>query len=168
MTLQQEVLGLTNLSCLCCYARRQASYPYRLLALSLPSVSSSSTLSTITLALRLPSILSFDSLLSSPAVASTTTPLLSLVKIYQTGTLASFRQWVSANASVVSEHQLDERVLEKKMRVLALVGLCASKEDGEVSYQEIADALEVDEKDVEVWVIDGSPPPPTSPSHSLL
>lgn len=86
--------------------------------------------------------------------------MLSLVQIYQTGTLASFRQWVSANASVVSEHQLDERVLEKKMRVLALVGLCASKEDGEVSYQEIADALEVDEKDVEVWVIDGSRPPP--------
>lgn len=137
-------------------ARRNASYPYRLLLLSLPTASSSSIISTLTLALRLPQILSFDSLLASPALASPpaeASALLALVKVFQTGTLADFRAWAASNGSAAQG--LDLQALEKKVRLLTLVGLCAKQEQDAVSYAVIAAALEVDEKDVEVWVIDG-------------
>lgn len=132
----------------------EASYPYRLLHLSLPAAAESASASTATvkLALRLPSVLSFDSLLASPALSSAPEPLLSLVRVLQTGSLSDYRQWASSNASTLAE--LDGAALEKKVRLLTLVGLCASQEQTAVSYAEIAKALEVDEAEVEVWVID--------------
>lgn len=53
-------------------------------------------------------------------------------------------------------------VLAKKLRLLALITLCAKSESREISYATVADALKVDIKQVESWVIDGEfrPPPP--------
>ena len=50
---------------------------------------------------------------------------------------------------------LNKDLLTKKIRCLTLATLCSSSSKNEVSYAEIAAAIEVDEKDVEVWVIDG-------------
>jgi translation initiation factor 3 subunit M len=139
-----------------CAPSREASYPYRLLHLSLPAAAESASASTATvkLALRLPSVLSFDSLLASPALSSAPEPLLALVRVLQTGSLADYRQWSAANAGTLAE--LDGAALEKKVRLLTLVGLCASMEQSAVPYAEIAKALEVEESEVEVWVIDGA------------
>lgn len=62
--------------------------------------------------------------------------------------------WLKSHPSdTLSGLGLDEQDLTRKIRCLTLATLCAGK--AEVSYKEIAEKLEVDEKDVEVWVIDG-------------
>jgi hypothetical protein len=60
--------------------------------------------------------------------------------------------------------------LTKKIRYLTLATLCSTSTSGsgEVSYKEIAQALEVDEKDVEVWVIDSAFPCSSTPSFPFL
>lgn len=43
----------------------------------------------------------------------------------------------------------------KKMRVLSLATLASNNIQGDVPYYLIAKTLEIDEDDVEMWIIDG-------------
>ncbi|KAL7413204.1 hypothetical protein BDY24DRAFT_390880 [Mrakia frigida] len=144
-----------------------ASYPYHTLHLSLlPTTTppSASTLQSIThalsLALRLPSLFNFDGLLSIPSVQALkgtgSSKVVDLVEgVFTKGGLKEWSQWVEKEGEgSLKELGLDKDLLTKKIRCLTLATLCSSSESNEVSYAEIAAALEVDEKDVEVWVID--------------
>lgn len=80
-------------------------------------------------------------------------PLYRLLQIMARETYAEFLTFAaeSASKSFMKEHDLPHDALSNKMRLLTLVSLGhASKE---LSYQEIATALQVSVKDVEVWVM---------------
>jgi len=50
---------------------------------------------------------------------------------------------------------LSSAALDKKIRLLDLASLCARSSSAEVPYKEIASTLQIDESEVEIWVIDG-------------
>lgn len=43
----------------------------------------------------------------------------------------------------------------RKLRLIALVALCAKSETRQLEYAPIAKALAIEESEVETWVIDG-------------
>ena len=57
--------------------------------------------------------------------------------------------------SYVSRSGLDPSHLERKMRLLTLADLAFARIGQNISYEEIARALQVDEREVERWGIDG-------------
>lgn len=128
-----------------------------------PSASASKLASQlIALSLALPQMYDFASLASIPAVASPSTPALaSLLSIFQSGDVASFEEFAKQNQSVLSEHNLDSAFLGNKLRLLALAELCSHKVGENVTYDEIASSLRLqqnaqdDGEEVESWVIDG-------------
>lgn len=105
----------------------------------------------------------FASLSALPAVASPSTPALStLLTIFQSGDVAAFDAFASSNAAVLEEYALDQSVLKKKLKLLALAELCSGRVGDNVSYAEMAKTLNLvaegkgdDGEEVEIWVIDG-------------
>ncbi|WFD42884.1 hypothetical protein MPSI1_001534 [Malassezia psittaci] len=81
-------------------------------------------------------------------------PIFLLLKVFVAGTHADFAQWKSQNQSVLDRVSLDADALSRKMRLLDLASLCARSVSSEVSYAEIAQVLDVDQEEVEAWVID--------------
>jgi len=75
-----------------------------------------------------------------------------LFSVFQQADLKAYQQWVGANASVVTELGLDTEDLLRKVRLLRLALVCA--ENAVVNYSTVADALAVEEDDVEMWIID--------------
>jgi translation initiation factor 3 subunit M len=51
---------------------------------------------------------------------------------------------------------LDADEIIRKLRLLALTSLAAKSSTKEISYQEAAQALKLEEVDVEIYVIDGT------------
>ncbi|KAG8883449.1 hypothetical protein FRB97_006577 [Tulasnella sp. 331] len=136
------------------------SYEYlQLYTKSLPLSSheaTSAALNTIALALRLPSILDFDSVFHLESIQSIKHhPLLSLVRTLVSGNFKDFKSWMSSHGDVLGHFKLEKAALEHKMRLLALAGLGTHHVGSLVPYATIASALHIDVKDVETWVIDG-------------
>ncbi|KAG8993033.1 hypothetical protein FRB94_011090 [Tulasnella sp. JGI-2019a] len=136
------------------------SYEYlQMCTKSLPSSSSEATpatLDTIALALRLPSVFDFDSVLRLDSIKTVKDhPLLSLVRTLLGGSFTDFEKWMSSNDSVLGQFKLDKIALERKMRLLTLAGLGTQSVGSMIPYSNIASALHIDVKDVETWVIDG-------------
>lgn len=116
-------------------------------------------------ALKLPKVFDFDSLLrlsvvqglqqSSPAV-------LELVKILVQGSLSDYNSWASSGSAELNRLGVEAAVVERKVRLLELAALCSKAVEGattqgagaEVSYQAISQAIQVNDSEVESWVID--------------
>lgn len=116
-------------------------------------------------ALKLPKVFDFDSLLrlsvvqglqqSSPAV-------LELVKILVQGSLSDYNSWASSGSAELNRLGVEATIVERKVRLLELAALCSKAVEGattqgagaEVSYQAISQAIQVNDSEVESWVID--------------
>ncbi|SPO21513.1 related to eIF3m -translation initiation factor 3 subunit M [Ustilago trichophora] len=141
----------------------QTSKAYQFLLLHLRYISSnpgsSSTKDaaerTVAAALRLPKLYEFEDLLHIKAVLDLNpSPVFDLLKIFVGGSTADFNKFLSTNPNELSRLGLDQQQLLHKIRLLDLADLCALSVSSDVAYTSIAKTLEVDEDQVEVWVID--------------
>ncbi|KAJ3320840.1 hypothetical protein HDU76_000220 [Blyttiomyces sp. JEL0837] len=84
-----------------------------------------------------------------------------LFRLQAVQNLKSFREFVKANAGfiekegIVKTKEEIEKVLVRKMRLLTLASVAGQYVDGEMGYGVVAEALEIPESEVEIWVIDG-------------
>ncbi|KAF9112883.1 hypothetical protein BGX27_002640 [Mortierella sp. AM989] len=107
--------------------------------------------------ITLPEVLNFENLLKIDAVQHLKSEkIYGLLSIFMNGNIQDYRTFVakSENTDVVKELRLNEEETLRKIRLLSLASLGSENLSRDLSYQEIAKALEVDENDVELWVID--------------
>ncbi|KAF9006663.1 hypothetical protein BDQ17DRAFT_1324641 [Cyathus striatus] len=136
------------------------SLPMRMqqLAKSLPASSSeakSAAVDLIATALRLPNIFDFDPLFKLDAIiAVKDNELFSLLQIFLNSELPEFRAWIQSHPTVAEKYNLDVTQLERKIRLLTLASLGFKHVGLNLSYTDIAEALQVEPSDVEKWVID--------------
>merc|ERR1711881_473261 len=78
-----------------------------------------------------------------------------LLEIFTSDNLDSFKDFKEEHDGWLEKQELDEAVLDRKMRLLTLASLAAHENQKRtLSYTQIAKALKVPEDEVEMWVID--------------
>jgi len=98
----------------------------------------------------------FDRLLDIPAVKDIETSnkqLFDLFTIFVSGNLETFRKFVEKHPDVIQANGLDLEASTTKIRFLSLASLAANSQ--EVSYSTVAQTLQVNESEVEDWIIAG-------------
>jgi len=76
-----------------------------------------------------------------------------LLNVFAAGNLDDFVKYRGSNKSVITDLGLDADQCEKNMRLLTLASLAATNES--VTYDAIAEKLQIERQAVEEWVIDG-------------
>ncbi len=79
--------------------------------------------------------------------------LYNLLKIFAGGDFEDFLKFEKENPGVLEQLSLDTAKCTENMRLLSLASLCAEAEV--ISYKEIADGLQVEDSQVEKWIIKG-------------
>jgi len=107
-------------------------------------------------AIRLPDLYQFDALLDVTAVKLLEkdpkhAKLYQLLTIFVGENLEAYKSFSSANPGYVKQLGLDEEELIKKIKYLSLVSLASLNH--EISYSTIAKTLQINESEVELWVI---------------
>ncbi|CAL9230401.1 unnamed protein product [Arabidopsis halleri] len=105
---------------------------------------------------KAPSIFQCD-LLDMPAVAQlekdpNNAPVYQLLKIFFTQRLDAYMEFQNANSGFLQTYGLVEEDCVAKMRLLSLVDL-ASDESGKILYASIKNTLQVNDEEVELWVV---------------
>lgn len=110
---------------------------------------------TVLEAIKLPSHYQFDSLLDFPLVkqleGSPHGKIFQLLKIFVGENLDSFRTFHAENADYLKSQGLKEEECTLKMRLLSLASLGVANQ--EVPYSLIAKTLQIEETEVEYWII---------------
>lgn len=75
----------------------------------------------------------------------------SLLSIFQQGKLEDFQSFIKTNPSACSDYNISEEEAIRHMRLLSLCSLATEHE--EIPYDAIAATLQVDQSEVEGWVI---------------
>jgi translation initiation factor 3 subunit M len=101
--------------------------------------------------------------------------LFSLLRVFLSGGLEDYKKWESDHSGSIEEYGdcphcrgsqglilifhplsgLDKAQLERKIRLLTLASLGFQNIGKDVPYATLASALQVDQSEVEKWVIDG-------------
>uniref|UniRef100_A0A1J3D3E2 Eukaryotic translation initiation factor 3 subunit M n=1 Tax=Noccaea caerulescens TaxID=107243 RepID=A0A1J3D3E2_NOCCA len=79
-------------------------------------------------------------------------PVYQLLKIFLTQRLNAYTEFQSANSGFLETYGLVDEDCVTKMRLLSLVDL-ASGESGKIPYASIKDTLQVNEEEVELWIV---------------
>jgi translation initiation factor 3 subunit M len=105
--------------------------------------------------IALPEVLNFENLLKIEAIQNLKAEkVYELLSVFMSGNVQDYRGLVAKNGSLVKELGLEEEETLRKIRLLSLASLGSENLTRQLSYQEIAKALEVEESEVELWVID--------------
>ncbi|KAG0088744.1 hypothetical protein BGZ92_005783 [Podila epicladia] len=105
--------------------------------------------------ISLPEVLNFENLLKVDAVQGLKSEkAYELLSVFMSGNVQDYRTLLAKHAGLIKELGLDEEETLRKIRLLSLASLGSENLARELSYQEIAKALEVSEGEVELWVID--------------
>lgn len=105
--------------------------------------------------ISLPEVLNFENLLKIDAVQGLKSEkAYELLSVFMSGNVQDYRTLVGKHAGLIKELGLNEEDTLRKIRLLSLASLGSENLARELSYQEIAKALEVSEQEVELWVID--------------
>ncbi|GJJ72594.1 translation initiation factor 3 subunit M [Entomortierella parvispora] len=105
--------------------------------------------------IALPNVLNFENLLKVDAIQNLKSEkVYELLSVFMSGNVQDYRGLVAKDAGLVKGLGLDEEETLRKIRLLSLASLGSENLTRELSYQEIAKALEVEESEVELWVID--------------
>jgi len=107
-------------------------------------------------AIKTPDLYQFDGLLDVSAIKQLEKDakharLHQLLSIFASESLDSFRAFTNSNAGYLQQLGLDETQCTHKMKLLSLATLAAA--NSEISYASIAKALQINENEVEGWVI---------------
>lgn len=108
----------------------------------------------VTQSIALPFVFQYQSLVNSPAaaaVAKTNPDLVRLAKILINGSFKDFVAFSKASPGVFTG-PISMEAIATKMRILSIVSLANSSTN--ISYQKIADEIEVPLEDAETWVLD--------------
>ncbi|KIY70926.1 PCI-domain-containing protein [Cylindrobasidium torrendii FP15055 ss-10] len=132
------------------------AYNYQLAYVrSLPASSTDAAIDLIASALRLPDLFDFDPLYKIDAVVSAKdNELFALLQVFLSGGLDDYLAWVKAHEATLAKFNLEAAALERKIRLLTLSSLASEKIGQNVSFAQIAEALQIDIAEVEKWVID--------------
>jgi translation initiation factor 3 subunit M len=141
------------------------SYDYLLKAIrTIPADETSSaeatklSLQALKAALLDPSHFDFEDLATLDAIQAlknSDATAFELLEIFTSDNLDSFNDFKTEHDGWLSKQELDESVLDRKMRLLTLASLAAHENQKRtLSYTQIAKALQVPEDEVEMWVID--------------
>jgi translation initiation factor 3 subunit M len=109
-------------------------------------------------AIELPEVTNFEDLFRLTAIQSlkaSNPKLLELLNIFLDKTLKEYRAFSKKNPDFVSKSGLVADQIVHKLRLLSLATLAAGHVGGDVPYSTIAETLEIQESEVELWVIDG-------------
>lgn len=116
------------------------------------------TTDAIVQAVRLPKLYRFDTLLELDAVnrfekseEEECKLLYELIRIFVRDDLAVFLQFRERHDELLTKHEIDADVAVEKMRLLTFASLGIESPD--LTYDMIASALQIKEKEVEHWVI---------------
>ncbi|XP_071693306.1 uncharacterized protein [Rutidosis leptorrhynchoides] len=98
-----------------------------------------------------------NDLLDMPAVAQLENDtkyalVYQLLKIFQTQRLDAYISFYTDNSSLLKDYGLVHEECIAKMRLMSLVNL-ASDESGQISYSLIKDTLQIEDVEVEPWVV---------------
>lgn len=107
-------------------------------------------------AIRLPEVLQYDTLLDIPVIKQLETSknhskVYSLLKIFVSENIEAFKTFVSQNADFMKSLDLKEEECIFKMRLLSLATLGSANQ--EIPYSLIAKTLQIEESEVESWII---------------
>ncbi|KAI8603129.1 hypothetical protein EDD21DRAFT_370018 [Dissophora ornata] len=103
----------------------------------------------------LPEVLTFENLLKIDAVQHLKSEkAYELLSVFMSGNVQDYRALLVKNSGLIKELGLDEEETLRKIRLLSLASLGSENLSRELSYQQIAKALEIEESEVEMWVID--------------
>jgi translation initiation factor 3 subunit M len=96
-------------------------------------------------------------MMSMPAIVglskdAATKPLYSLLEIFAEGKLEDYKNFETSYAKVFTQYDLSKEECIRHMRLLSLCSLASEHE--EVPYSAIASTLQIDDCDVEKWVIE--------------
>ncbi|KAK9449433.1 uncharacterized protein V1518DRAFT_415995 [Limtongia smithiae] len=106
----------------------------------------------VLLALREAAFLDYGAVLSlSPAVDA---DLLALLTIFVSGVLTDFRAFETSHPGFLEANRLETDALTSKIRLLTLSTLAATSPNLTVPYKTIATALEIEDEEIELWIID--------------
>lgn len=109
-------------------------------------------------AIRIPEVLDFEDLVALYAVQSLEkddAPLYNLLKIFLNESLAQYEEFCKAYPDFVESHELDHEANMRKMRLLSLATLASNNVQGEITYDSIVKTLNINQDDVEMWIMDG-------------
>lgn len=109
------------------------------------------------MAISTPTRFDFHSLRNLPSVQalSDSHPVYSqLLDIFAEQDLEDYNDFRDEHQGWIEKESLDHDDLQRKMRILTFASLAASTTGREIAYDNIAKALQVPDKDVEMWAID--------------
>ncbi|KAA1473359.1 hypothetical protein DENSPDRAFT_802463 [Dentipellis sp. KUC8613] len=116
--------------------------------------SQAAAIDLIAATLASPVVFDFDPLFKINAVvAAKDHELFQLLQVFVNGGLDELKAWHGAHAGAAEKYSLDYAQLEHKIRLLALASLGFQNIGAELPYSKIAAALQIDQNDVEKWVI---------------
>ncbi|KAI8906733.1 hypothetical protein EDD86DRAFT_209625 [Gorgonomyces haynaldii] len=104
-------------------------------------------------AVTVPQVLNFDEIVGLSAIQSLGPQTVSLLKLFVSGSMQDYREYVKKNKDFLSKHGLPEQDVEFKVRILSLAELASNHMHKELSYDQIAKKLDIDLTQVEFWVI---------------
>ena len=77
-----------------------------------------------------------------------------LLELFTSDMLDDFSEFKDEHKGWIEGEKLDTAALDRKMRLLTLASLAASTQSRSLPYAQIAQALQIESGDVEMWVID--------------
>ncbi|CAG8496440.1 5615_t:CDS:2 [Ambispora gerdemannii] len=108
-------------------------------------------------AIKLPEILRFEDLLELKAIQTLTEEkIFELLRVFLNGTLKEYREFIGKNPEIIEKYELSDEGNIQKIRLLTLASLASEHVSRQVSYSTIANSLEINEDDVEMWTIDAN------------
>ncbi|KXS19151.1 hypothetical protein M427DRAFT_95389, partial [Gonapodya prolifera JEL478] len=110
----------------------------------------------VAMAVRAPEVFNFEEVHALPAVRAIqkSHPMCQLLQVFLDGDLAAYLKWSKDHSSELGQYKLSDDDNIRKMRILTLITVTGRHVPGKVDYKTIAKALEINESEVEVWVID--------------
>lgn len=130
--------------------KNDESYPAEVEALITTAVLSAIKSPVSSFADRTALLESFNTLKFSAKLLS----LVELLRIVCDGSLAEYNAYRQQNATEFSSNNIDADELERNMKLLTLCSLAAQAKDKVVPISTIKEVLNVDDDEVEMWVID--------------
>ena len=77
-----------------------------------------------------------------------------LLEIFGAEQLDEYNDFLEEHSGWLAQQNLDQNLLDRKMKLLTLASLAASSQSRSLPYQHVARALQISEDRVEMWVID--------------
>lgn len=108
------------------------------------------------LAIETPCVLVFDEFITMQALTHLDPKLVTLLKIFNQGSLKDYQAFVAENPVILKEAGISGEKCLEKMRVLTLASLACAHIGKELAYSEIESLLQIGADQAEAWLMKGT------------